>query len=70
MANRRMLVNCLPEVRERSMHRILSNAGERGCGWYGAHAMCDWLAEHTAQIELFYLPAYSPGPLGQCPDAD
>lgn len=25
-----------------------------------AHAVRDWLAEHTAQIEVFYLPAYSP----------
>jgi transposase len=25
-----------------------------------AHAVRDWLAEHVAQIEVFYLPAYSP----------
>ena len=25
-----------------------------------AHAVRDWLAEHAAQIEVFYLPAYSP----------
>jgi hypothetical protein len=32
-----------------------------------AHAVRDWLAEHAAQIEVFYLPAYSPEPSGQCP---
>jgi hypothetical protein len=25
-----------------------------------AHAVQDWLAEHATQIEVFYLPAYSP----------
>jgi hypothetical protein len=25
-----------------------------------AHAVRDWLAEHATQIEVFYLPAYSP----------
>jgi hypothetical protein len=27
----------------------------------------DWLAEHRAEIEVHYLPSYSPEPSGQCP---
>jgi hypothetical protein len=27
----------------------------------------DWLAEHRVEIEVHYLPSYSPEPSGQCP---
>jgi DDE superfamily endonuclease len=27
----------------------------------------DWLAEHRAEIEVHYLPPYSPEPSGHCP---
>ena len=29
----------------------------------------DWLAEHRAEIEVHYLPSYSPEPSGHCPEA-
>jgi hypothetical protein len=29
----------------------------------------DWLAGHRAEIEVAYLPSYSPEPSGQCPEA-
>jgi DDE superfamily endonuclease len=29
----------------------------------------DWLAGHRSEIEVHYLPSYSPEPSGQCPEA-
>jgi transposase len=34
-----------------------------------ARLVQDWLAEHRSEIEVFHLPAYSPEPSGQCPEA-
>ena len=34
-----------------------------------ARSVRDWLEAHRSEVEVHYLPSYSPEPLGQCPKA-